>query len=237
MLDAQPRTTLLRPAPWILGVGQAGCRQAVRLMRTTRPIWVEACRVLGREYAALAIAIVSTGATLVNTRVQGVAADAFAMAGVAAWPSATKTAPAMTSGIPFVNSRTWFRIQLAAISLEASASSALSNTRMLMSTSGPPSSKKYSRNPGCLRNSGTKLSCTRRATSPAAPRVSENFRMIVNMFLPPGQARAGHARLLRPGGMRESLIAQDAIQALAGKALRPASGATSPPFPSCRPAC
>ena len=32
------------------------------------------------------------------------------MAGVAAWPSATKTAPAMTSGIPLVNSRTWFRI-------------------------------------------------------------------------------------------------------------------------------
>ncbi|MDT5202423.1 MAG: hypothetical protein QOH34_3945, partial [Mycobacterium sp.] len=44
----------------------------------------------------------------------------------------------------------------------------------------------------------------------------------------PGQARAGDAQgsCSPSGGMRESLIAQDAIQALAGKALRPASGAT-----------
>src|SRR6516162_5478455 len=101
--------------------------------------------------------------------------------------SATKTLPAMTSGIPFVNSRTLFLIQVAAISLEASASSALSNTLMLMSTSGPPSSKKYSLNPGRSRNSGTKLSCTRRATSSTEPRISVNFLIIVNMFLPPAQ--------------------------------------------------
>ena len=55
--------------------------------------------------------------------------------------SPTRTLPAMTSGIPFVNSKTLFLIQFAAISLEASASSALSNTRMLISTSGPPSSR------------------------------------------------------------------------------------------------
>jgi hypothetical protein len=33
MLDAQPRSALLRPAPGILGVGPAGCSQVVRLMR------------------------------------------------------------------------------------------------------------------------------------------------------------------------------------------------------------
>jgi hypothetical protein len=55
--------------------------------------------------------------------------------------AATRTLPAMTSGMPLTNSRTFSRIQVAAISLEASASSALSNTRTLMSTSGPPSSK------------------------------------------------------------------------------------------------
>jgi hypothetical protein len=41
--------------------------------------------------------------------------------------SATKTLPAMTSGIPFVNSWTLFLIQFDAISLAASASSAVSN--------------------------------------------------------------------------------------------------------------
>ncbi len=47
--------------------------------------------------------------------------------------------------------------------------------------------------------------------------------MIVNMFLPPGQARAGDTQgsCGPSGGMRESLIAQDAIQAVVGKALRP----------------
>ena len=55
--------------------------------------------------------------------------------------SATRTLPAMTSGMPFTNSKTFSLSQLAAVSFEASASSALSNTRMLMSTSGPPSSK------------------------------------------------------------------------------------------------
>jgi hypothetical protein len=51
--------------------------------------------------------------------------------------SATRTLPAMTSGMPFTNSKTFALIQLAAISFEANASSALSNTRMLISSSGP----------------------------------------------------------------------------------------------------
>jgi hypothetical protein len=55
--------------------------------------------------------------------------------------SAIITLPAMTSGIPFTNSRTLSLIHSAAMSLEASASSALSNTRMLMRVSCPPSSK------------------------------------------------------------------------------------------------
>jgi hypothetical protein len=55
--------------------------------------------------------------------------------------AATNTSPAMTSGMPFTNSSTLSRIHCAAISLDTSASSALSNTRMLISTSGPPSSR------------------------------------------------------------------------------------------------
>ena len=42
----------------------------------------------------------------------------------------------MTSGIPLVNSRTLFLTQSAAFSLEANASSALSNMLMVISTSG-----------------------------------------------------------------------------------------------------
>ena len=55
--------------------------------------------------------------------------------------TAIKTLPAVTSGIPLTNSRTLFLIQSAATSLEARASSALSKTLILISTSGPPSSK------------------------------------------------------------------------------------------------
>jgi hypothetical protein len=50
----------------------------------------------------------------------------------------------------------------------------------------------------------------------------------------PGQARAGDAQgsCSPSGGMRESLIAQDAIQALAGKALRPGLRRNVLTFPS-----
>ena len=55
--------------------------------------------------------------------------------------SAIRALPTMTSGIPLVNSRTLFLTQSAAFSLEANASSALSNMLMVISTSGPPSSR------------------------------------------------------------------------------------------------
>ena len=37
MLDAQPRSALLRPAPWILGVGQAMTRIVTTTYRYKRP--------------------------------------------------------------------------------------------------------------------------------------------------------------------------------------------------------
>ena len=55
--------------------------------------------------------------------------------------SAIRALPTMTSGIPLVNSRTLFLTQSAAFSLEANASSALSNMLMVISTSRPPSSR------------------------------------------------------------------------------------------------
>src|ERR1700712_3332383 len=55
--------------------------------------------------------------------------------------SAIKVLPIMTSGIPLVNSRTLFLTQSAAVWLEANASSALSNRLIVISTSGPPSSR------------------------------------------------------------------------------------------------
>ena len=55
--------------------------------------------------------------------------------------SAIRALPTMTSGIPLVYSRTLFLTQSAACSLEANASSALSNMLMVISTSGPPSSR------------------------------------------------------------------------------------------------
>jgi hypothetical protein len=55
--------------------------------------------------------------------------------------SAIRVWPTMTSGIPLVNSRTLFLTQFAAFSFEANASSALSNLLIVISTSGPPSSR------------------------------------------------------------------------------------------------
>ena len=55
--------------------------------------------------------------------------------------SAIRALPTMTSGIPLVYSRTLFLTQSAACSLEANASSALSNMLIVISTSGPPSSR------------------------------------------------------------------------------------------------
>src|SRR5215472_14081257 len=55
--------------------------------------------------------------------------------------SATRTSPTMISGIPRASSITLFRTQSAAFSLDTSASSALSNRLMAISTSGPPSSR------------------------------------------------------------------------------------------------
>jgi hypothetical protein len=48
--------------------------------------------------------------------------------------------PTMISGIPLVNSRTLYLTQSAVFSLDANASSALSNMLIVISTSGPPSS-------------------------------------------------------------------------------------------------
>jgi hypothetical protein len=61
--------------------------------------------------------------------------------GLCYWTSAIRALPIMTSGIPLVNSRTLFLTHSAAVSLEAIASSALSNMLMVISTSGPPSSR------------------------------------------------------------------------------------------------
>ena len=55
--------------------------------------------------------------------------------------SAIRVWPTITSGIPLVNSRTLSLTQSAAFSLEANASSALSNMLTVISTSGPPSSR------------------------------------------------------------------------------------------------
>ena len=61
--------------------------------------------------------------------------------GLCYFTSAIRASPTMTSDIPLVNSRTLFLTQSAAFSLEANASSALSNMLTVISTSGPPSSR------------------------------------------------------------------------------------------------
>jgi hypothetical protein len=91
------------------------------------------------------------------------------------------TSPTMISGIPRASSMTLFLTQSAAFSLDASASSAVSNMLMAMIASGPPSSRYYHRKPASPRVIGTKPSRTRLAHSAVQPRRTRYFLMAINI--------------------------------------------------------
>ena len=107
--------------------------------------------------------------------------------------SAIRALPIMTSGIPLVYSRTLFLTQSAGLSLEANASSALSNMLMGISTSGPPSSK-YTPEPLHLSHQGHEALSHASSKFAAEPRLTLYFLMLVNMVLP---SRSATQELLR----------------------------------------